>query len=337
MDGFYDIDRMAYAGGLPWHGRGKNVSKLDLPPTREGWTAMQQHSGSDFTYGLVPLRAADTGEEVPGQYTVRCSDGHLVGDRKSGVVVGRKYTLVQPATLAETMAACGVKPHTMGTLLGRRRMWALGQLPGHTEIRRREGDRTITVPFLFGSNSADGSSDLLLGFTGVYVVCWNTVQLGSAEARKGLHVAARHTASVTDRLATAAEVLGLAEAAFKADAVVTQRLADTPYTRAQMQTLACQLITGEDDAEKARETVAKSEGRSRALYARKGGVLVDLFANGLGCRGNSKLDALNAATEYVDHSRGRTGEVDLDTVGASILWGAGAQLKQRALALMTAA
>lgn len=332
--GFYEKDRMAFGGALPWHQDG--TYKPGLPATLDGWIEMERAAAMDYTASLVPLRAADTGEEVAGQYAVRCSDGYLIGDQKSRAVVGRKYELVQTRRLSETMAGLGVKPHTMGTLLGRRKAWALGQLPGHTEVKRREGDRSVSVPFILGSNSFDGSSDLLLGFTGIYVVCMNTLAIGTGEAREGLHLSARHTASVDSKLDTAAEVLGLAEAAFKADAEIAQTLAQLPFSVPQMRDLACQLLTGKDDAEEAREIIAKSEGRSRALYARKGGVLVDLFSSGLGNRGNCGLDAVNAVTEYVDHAKARTGDVDWDTAGASILWGAGAALKARAVALVTA-
>lgn len=336
--GFFEIDRMAFAGQLPWWSgstqgpQGGGVYLPDLTPDAEGWAKMQEESGCGFTTETVQVLAADSGEVVPGQYTIRCSDGVLIP-----CTVGSKYAVMQADRMVAVMAQLGVKPHTMGTLLGRRKMWALGQLPGANEIKRREGDRSVILPYVLGSTSNDGSSNTRFGLTGVYVVCMNTLEMAHAGFERETHkLSARHTASADAKLDSVAEALGLAERAFRENGERMQDLANTPFSRDAMQTLACQLLSGKDDPQEARETIAKSEGRSRALFARKGGQLVDLFASGLGNRGNCALDAVNAVTEYVDHAKARTGAVDWDTQGASILWGAGAQLKARALALVTA-
>lgn len=336
--GFESIDRMAFGGKLPWWDGtsqapgGGSAYVPDLTPDAEGWETMRQKSGCGFHMGLVDVLAADTGERIPGQFTVRCSDGYLIP-----TCVGDKYHLLQTERLFSVMAGLGVKPHTAGTLMGRRKVWALGQLPGVTETKRREGDRTKSLPFIFGDSSNDGSSILTLGPTSIEVVCMNTRAAALGELRGELRkVTGKHTASLDAKLDTAAEVLGMMEQVFKKDAELLQQLADTPFSVPQMKVLACQLLSGKDDPKQAQEVVAQSEGRSRALYARKGSELVNLFTSGLGCRGNSALDAVNATTEYVDHARSRTGKVDWDTYGGSILWGAGAELKQRAVALVTA-
>lgn len=335
MDGFFDVDHMAYAGKLPWHGGGTYAP--DLAPTPEGWAEMQQRSGCGFSCELVGLRTID-GQDVEGQFAVRCSDGYLVGDKRSRAVVGRKYQLWQQDALFRLMGTLGVKPWTAGTLMGRRKVWALGQLPGVSEVRRREGDTRVSLPFVLGDNSNDGSSNITFGLTDVEVVCWNTRALAlQGMTRETGKLTARHTVSAEQVLANVAETLGLMEAAFKANSQVRQDLANAPMDAPRFATLVAQLLTGKDDPKAAVETIAKAEGRSAALYQRKGDTLLQLFQQGLGNRGNCALDALNAVTEYVDHARGRTGDVDWDTQGGSILWGAGAQLKARALQLVTAA
>ena len=331
-DGLFARDQMAFAGKLPWHGKGKPVHIEGTGP--EAWAEMQREAECNFSLGLVDVLAADTGERIPGQHAVRCSDGYLIP-----ATVGRRYTIVQPETLFQTMAQMNARPHTAGTLLGRRKVWALGQLSGAAHTLRRQGDRSTSLPFVLGDNSNDGSSDLTFGLTAIEVVCMNTRAIALAGIKAGLasdRITARHTASVQDRIATAAEVLGLAEVAFRADAEMRQDLANTPMDAPAFATFAAQLLTGKDDPQEAREVVAKAEGRSRALLVRKGDTLLRLFTQGLGNRGDSRLDALNAVTEYVDHGRDRTGTIDWDTKGAAILWGTGAQLKQRAMALVTA-
>lgn len=342
--GFETIDRMAYVGSLPWHGGGTYAGKENV----DGRT-MQRLAGMDWTVGKRPVFYTDDAGQlrrVEGQYTMVCDDGFNIP-----CTVGEKYTEVQNRSenphvpgLFDTMermvsdSGGQMRFHTAGSLNGRRRVWALGQIAEVIDVKRREGDRDLSVVFILGSNSHDGSSDLQFGFCRTRVVCANTEAMALAEMKgRSDTFRSRHTASIRANMWTAAEVLGLAAASVQQQQQLLQGLADSPLTRESFVTLCAQLLSGEADADKAREVVAKSEGRSRALYARKGGILVDLFSNGRGNRGNSKLDALNAVSEYVDHGLDRVGKVDWDTKGASILWGAGAALKQRALALVVAA
>lgn len=324
------VDTMAYVGAIPWHQEGVNLGEQNV----DGAT-MQQAAGLDWTVGLAQLHLPD-GRPVPGQFAPVCSDGEIIP-----AAVGGKYTPVQNAQLFETMEAMRgrgeVRFHTAGSLLERRRVWALAQVAGAIEVRRREGDRDVSAPYILGTSSHDGSANVTFALTTVRVVCWNTLNAALGEVRgKADTFTARHTASVLGRLEDAAEVLGLAVAATERMAGTLQGLANAPMARPAFVRLCAQLLSGEDNPEKAAEVIAKAEGRSAALYERKGGELLRLFESGRGNRGNCALDALNAVTEYVDYQLARTGTVDWDTAGASILWGAGAQLKARALALVAA-
>ncbi len=65
----------------------------------------------------------------------------------------------------------------------------------------------------------------------------------------------------------------------------------------------------------------------------------DLYRRGLANRGRTKWDALNAVTEYVDHHRtyGKTQQgTREETRFASTLFGSGADIKARAVDLLTA-
>jgi hypothetical protein len=115
-----------------------------------------------------------------------------------------------------------------------------------------------------------------------------------------------------------------------------QDMANTPMSELSFKVFACQYITGKDDVEEALEVVKKAEGRKLTEIEKTGEVLTDLFQNGRGNQGNSRLDALASITEFLDHQRQRvrkwkSSEAKLSSLG----WGDSAKKKKRAVRLLT--
>lgn len=307
------VETMMYAGDVPWHTLGKR-----MPEDVASEEAIKA-AGLDWNVRKVEVYDAQ-GNLIPGVYGMARSD---TGRCFEGVSVGERYEPFQNAELFAfgdaLRAEGGVRWHTAGSVKYGRRVWTLAQAPGQFEIKRRNGESQVTAPFLLLTTSHDGTSSVVVKFTSVRVVCWNTL----SAALKGSEASfkARHTASVTGRAKDAANALGLAAAHFEAEREVIQGLADSPMSAREFAVFASQVITEKDDPEEAVETLRKAKGRSESILKRKGRELVQLFHEGDGNRGEDASDALNAVTQWVDRgpmgashgagSQGVAGSADL--------------------------
>lgn len=340
------VDTMAYVGKIPWHGLGTYLGDQNVTAD-----VMRKAAGLDFEVSKLPafVRKPD-GTYVP----IADRFGMLASHKPEAfpVVVSERYETFQTSEMfdfLETLrgAAGGeLRLHTAGSLKGASVVWALAQLAGSIDVRRRGGRIDTSAPFLFISNSFDASSAIQIASTSVRVVCWNTLSAAIAGARKGSdRFSVRHTASAESQLAQAAQALGYAAEYFDAYGDLAQNLADTPMNRESFVTFAAQLLTGKDDERAALEAVAATAGktRSEAMMNTAIEALVGSFERGKGNAGADRFDALNAVTEYVDHQRGRMGRYAtkakamgaLDRALDSAAFGAGADLKQRAVKLLS--
>lgn len=268
------------------------------------------------------------------------------GDPLPGVSVGEEYEAHSAADLASFLDALRIEGDVeleLGGSMDRgRRVWFSAKA-GQFTIRRGgkgEGTGDEHGRRLFIYTAHDGSSRTRCRYSDVRPVCENTLAVAFGENR--LEFAVSHSgAALTaeSRLSEARRALDLLDESFGAHREVLQGLADSPMTRDQFRTFAAQILTGKDDAAEAAETVAQSEGRTRSLYARKGGILVAAFEDGAGNFGQDRYDALNAVTQVVDWGLWRKDRPDeaLDKIATSSQFGHGAALKERALGLLVAA
>jgi len=118
-------------------------------------------------------------------------------------------------------------------------------------------------------------------------------------------------------------------------------LSSTAMSLQQFREFALTLLMESETVEDAKAKAVKLEGRSRTRLISNGKALVSCFTSGIGNHGETRLDALNAVTEYVDHHRSRSPQWraraarnGIDMGGAWL--GAGAERKRRAVALLAA-
>lgn len=338
------VDTMAYVGKIPWHGLGTYLGESNVDAQ-----TMRKAAGLDFEVEKLPafVRLAD-GWFVP----IADRFGLKASNRREAysAVVSDRYEIFQTgemfAFLERLRGAAGgeLRFHTAGALKGGSVVWALAQLAGSIDVRRRGGSVDTSAPFLFVSNSFDASRAIQIASTSVRVVCWNTLSAAIAGARKGSdRFSVRHTASAESELAQAAQALGYASEYFSAYGELAQNLANTPMSREKFTSFAAQLLTGLDDERAALEKVAEAKGRSETMLNTAAGALISNFERGQGNRGQDRFDALQAVTEYVDHQRGRMGRYAtrakamgaLDRALDSAAFGAGAELKARAVKLLS--
>jgi phage/plasmid-like protein (TIGR03299 family) len=303
------VESMVFTNENPWHFSETGADGRAVKVSPEDATSWERFGGlARLRWGVekepIWYRKADGSfEPLRGQYTITRDDiplGYMGDgiDKRTGeqygenagdaCTVGRKYTCYQNDMAGFSLEALikasqgEMRFETAGALMGGRKVWALLQVAGETIIRTRH-QNVSHVPFLLAAWSHDGSSTVLLKHTSVCVVCWNTFSAAERGGEKGLRI--RHTASVVERVDEALRILGYVAEEQAAHAETLQALADTPMDTRSFVTFASQLLTGEDDPEKALEAVAKSEGRSRTMLERKGDTLTQLFVAGMGTAG----------------------------------------------------
>jgi phage/plasmid-like protein (TIGR03299 family) len=338
------VDTMAYAGEIPWHGLGKYIGDQNVSAD-----VMRKAAGLDFDVRKLPAFV-----QTPEGAFVPIADryGMLATHKREAfsAVVSDRYEVFQTEHMFDFLerlrgAAGGeLKFHTAGALKGGSVVWALAQLAGSIDVRRRGGAIDRSAPFLFVSNSFDGSSAIEIAATSVRIVCWNTLSAAVRGSKRGKdRFSVRHTASAEQQLSEAAASLGYASEYFAAYQQTAQELADTPMNREAFTAFAARLLTGIDDERAALEKVSQAKGRSETILNNTADALIGNFVRGRGNHGQDAFDALQAVTEYVDHQRGRMGRYSdkakrlgaLDKAMDSAINGQGADLKSRALRLLT--
>jgi hypothetical protein len=176
----------------------------------------------------------------------------------------------------------------------------------------------------------------------VRVVCANTASFALGEKGEAVHeVSVRHSGDMGAKLEEVARLMKLAAESFESQAQIAQALARAPMTQNDAAAFFAQMLTGEDDVTEAAKKFKYAEGRVASRYGHQNAVLMDLFNAGKGNVGETRWDAINAITEYVDHQRSRMGNwrkstsVLTDAGLDSALFGTGAGRKVRALKLLT--
>lgn len=289
----HEIETMAYANAVPWHGLGAQVS--DSVSIDE----MLKAAGLDWRVELKPLRAQideNTTVEVPGRFA-------LVRDRDNKImtITGAWWNPLQNAEsigfMRDYVEAGGAKLETAGSLRGGKIIWGLAKLNHSFSVGKGdkvEGYMLITSPHEVGRA-------ITIRTTTVRVVCANTLALANNHSeihyRQSHHdvfdfsAAKKAVAIAHDQLAQAerrAKTIKALKISIE-DAVnnvlvpvFTPKLADSGLS-------AQELIVGD----KANNKIAQ---------------LVYAMQNSPGADVGTGWGVLNGVTYWADHMAGRTGE-----------------------------
>lgn len=163
----HEVETMAYAGAVPWHGLGVAVSN-DLTPRQ-----MMKKAGLDWSVEKVPTYARVGDEEIPTgvEALVRSSDNKVLTQ------VGTGWNPVQNEEafdfFAEYCAAGDMEMHTAGSLKGGQMVWALAKIKESFDILG--GDQVDS--YLLFSNPHQYGKSIDVRFTPIRVVCNNTLTL----------------------------------------------------------------------------------------------------------------------------------------------------------------
>jgi phage/plasmid-like protein (TIGR03299 family) len=317
-----------------WNQSGKSIEgahtvDMVLDAAGLGWTVEKRQAYyRDNSGALAP---------IAGQYApVRTDSGEAFG------TVGPQWEPYQNRSLIDFgLSLRGISdelvPTKAGALNGGRRVYVELRV-GRELVVRRGGERDATQAFVLLNMAHDGTGAIRCSEVLRRLVCSNGMTRDGALA----NFSVRHTASAERRMELGAGLLqsvALDAARFQETA---QALADTPMGRAEFLRFAAQVFTGRDSEQEAAEVFNRADGRSRTILENKLEAADSLFTRGIGNLGRDRYDALNAITEFIDHQRGRAANwartasrLQVDKAIESATFGAGADLKSRALALLT--
>lgn len=195
----HEVETMAYAGELPWHGLGTEVSN-DLTPIQ-----MMQKAGVDWEVEQQKI-VTESGIEIKDKVAlVRTSDNTLLD------VTGKDWKPVQNEEaftfFSEFVAAGDMEMHTAGSLKEGRNVWALAKVKESFDVF---GEDRVDSYLLF-SNPHQYGKAVDVRFTPIRVVCHNTLTFSLQNASKNSVKVGHRTAFDAD---TVKETLGLASEKF---------------------------------------------------------------------------------------------------------------------------
>ena len=213
----HQVETMAYAGQVPWHGLGVPVSN-DLTPQQ-----MQEKAGLNWK-----VRELDSFIEIDGEKTLTGLKSLVREDNKKILTnVGENWNPVQNDDafnfFSEYCMSGDMEMHTAGSLKGGQMVWALAKVKESFDVF---GDDKVDSYLLFSNPHQYGKS-IDIRFTPIRVVCNNTLTM-SLESKADRSVKVGHR-TVFDAEGVK-QTLGLAHEKFAKYKEMAQFLASKKMT-----------------------------------------------------------------------------------------------------------
>lgn len=308
---------IAFVGETPWHGLG---AKLEAGRSIDVWA---QRAGLAHTVERTPVFFHDgTEAQVYGGRDVL----YRSDTRAPLSVVGDRYQVVQPvevlAFFDDLVKHNGFELETAGSLDGGKRVWALARVGAEAPVI---GHDTVR-PYVLLATSYDQTLSTVAKFTGVRVVCHNTLTMSTSTHGKH-EVRVPHSAKFDARAARLD--IGIALTAFDEFLISSRALAkkqvDGTFAAEFLRRLLPAPVKTVDGV---KTTLLHEESKGfQSIMALFQGEAVGA---GLPEARGTAWGLLNAVTQHVDWQRGRS-----DSSRMSSAWfGEGAALKDRAHALL---
>jgi len=308
------VETMAYAGDVPWHGLGTPVRE-DMTPDE-----ILVEAGLDWSVSKRKMYL-DSGVEVPRAFAlVRDSDDSVLS------VVGPTYKPVQnrdALSFFDKFVKLGkMRMETAGSLWDGRHVWGLARmeksfvLPGDDEVKN----------FLMIHQPHLRDRSLVIQYTSVRVVCWNTLSMALNRASESVFRMVHSRVFDEATMHEAERVLGLANDTASDFQQAAEFLASKSVTDQKLEEYFCQVL--QFDPTKAKR---KKDGEIR--WPRLMPKFKEAFEVAPGHETKSAVGtwwgALNAVTFAIDHAPINDNERRL----RSAWFGPGDERKRRALHL----
>jgi|TARA_R110000851_G_scaffold81005_3_gene177995 phage/plasmid-like protein (TIGR03299 family) len=300
------VAQMAYAGDLPWHGLGQQVSD-DI--TTDG---MMKAAGLDWSVTKQPMYYMDDlGEmgEVPGKSAlVRSSDNKVMD------IVGQDWNPVQNAEafefFREFVDTGDMQMHTAGSLKDGKMVWALAKVNDGFTIKTAQGEDSVESYLLFSNPHQYGKS-IDVRFTPIRVVCNNTLTLSlNQNVDQYVRMGHQRPFNAEDAMAT----LGMAHKKLETYKEAAEYLCQKSYTTDDMLNYFNQVFPSASDRDSNKSREAQEVMHTQAGAALGEGTFWQLF---------------NTVTYMTDHTLGRNSDTRLQ----SAWYGQNQNVKKKALEL----
>ena len=321
----HEVEKMAYAGQTPWHGLGEKVSN-DLTPKQ-----MLKAAGLDWTVSKAPVYfdkkngKASEMSKIDGKFA-------LIRDTDQSVLsmVGATYKPVQNEDalgfFKQFTEAGKMTMETAGSLWHGRYIWSLAKIGKGFKLGK---DDDVESYLLLSQPHVHGKS-LILQYTSIRVVCWNTLNFALGYGLKGKAGAFRmpHSQVFNDATKDAAKVaLGLAGEqmeSFQEAATLLSKKKAKPEAVLEFFHEVLKF-----DPEKATKKKKDAEVRVPRMLPKFQEALLKAPGQDLGSAKGTWWGALNAVSYVIDHETGGERETALKNA-----WhGHTAGIKRRAFAL----
>ncbi len=340
----HNIETMAYSGKAPWHGLGNAV---DRSQSIEAWL---QSAGLDWTVSRRLVRMATNRDNpealvpIPGFLAITRDS-----DNKVFQVASDRYHPIQNSRILgffrEFAEAGSMSIETAGALNGGSVVWALASL--NKDFSLPGGD--VTKGYVLLAHSHDGTLPFIGQYTGVRVVCWNTLSYARANKQDQATFAFRmkHSRKFDARAEEQAKrVLVDASQAMEVQHEVAAKLADSKIdTELSLMDYVAKMLAPDRYEERVQASEppdvvgqilsSKRNARKQTLdeifkETRNGRtVLKEIFESpgaGMDSANGTWWGALNGVTHWADHTAGNS----RDTALHSSWFGPKQQLKNRA-------
>lgn len=325
-------DSMAYVGKQPWHKLGQKLEG-DGATVREITTA----AGLDYPIKLTPVYTTLKRRqlEIPNRRAVVRPDTGAVFS-----VVSDQWEPVQNRDWARFMERIigrqNAIAQTAGALGQGERVWLLAKLEGSFGIKGDEIER-----YLLHTNGHNGMIAFETMVVPTRVVCQNTLNIATASASCIVYRDI-HTPGINQRLDPAIAKAMLRKSGYYFETFIADAgaLADRKMSARALDKFVADLFplpalpAPSAPAMKALPAPNMDDYKVPAIIANKRELVKNLATDGLGNKrrgvAGTAWAAFNGAVEYADYIQG----TDANRT-KSLLFGAGADLKQRAWNLLT--
>tara|TARA_R110000803_G_scaffold119177_2_gene187460 strand:- start:7472 stop:8416 length:945 start_codon:yes stop_codon:yes gene_type:complete len=302
----HNVETMAYAGEVPWHGLGTKVID-DLTPDQ-----MLTKAGLDWTVSSQPMyyRDAENNEiEIPKRKVlVRDSDQTIlstIGDGWKPLQNSEAFEFFNEFVMAGDM-----KMHTAGSLSNGRMVWGLAKLKDGFTVTN--GDDV--EGYLLFSNPHKYATSIEVRFTPIRVVCNNTLTYALSS---NIDTAARMNHRQVFDADSVKETLGLATDFMQDYADVSRFLSSKNYTKDSIVDYYNQVFPIAGANKRSKDMSRNAETALETVNTQPGAKLSE----------GSWWSAFNSVTYLIDHELG----VSQDTRLQSAWFGKGRQKKVSAL------
>lgn len=282
----HNVESMFSAGRMkPWHyAETSEVTKLiqEAPTSKDAL----HYAGLDWEVLQTPVFTEDLTEIPNYKANVRSTDKSVLG------IVTDRYKIVQNTEAFEfTDAIVGetengvVTYETAGSLCGGRKIWLLAKMPVQKVL-----DDDVE-PYMFFSNSHDGSGAIKVGMTPIRIVCNNTLNMALAGAKRSWST--KHVGDMKSKLEEAKMCLSMADKYMQNLDIEADRLANAKLYKEQIDEILDEMFPVDDDA---------TECKKRNIQSVKDGFYVAYFMPDILKFGESAWRAVNAMSDMVTHS-----------------------------------